>query len=505
MHRKKQVYASDRAVEVHRQRYEANKRTLQSLVAVSDAGDQLELWEVRERSIANAKIRRGELMVRIRGFEELAIEAQHDCLFVTLTCPSAFHRTHASGEPNDKWEGFAPREGQAWLSRQWARARAKLARCSIIYYGFRIAEPHHDGTPHWHMVLFAKEADISTLRTVLREAWLSEYQHEPGARNHRCEFVRIDPAKGSAAGYIAKYVAKNIDGFAVGKDLEAEKPSKEAAARVAAWACAHGIRQFQQLGGPQVSIWRECRRLSADAVQVGALAEAQSAADAGDWSTFVRALGGIEAGRRGNVQLWKEQTGELSRYDELRAAQIVGLMAVANENSRSQNAESGATVAMLPLRQAAEGMPEEAMLQPMQGKALALTHVRTRSKCWRIQRKAETGKRGFVDSGVATARCSSSSSPLGPVSITVRSRKNMDALQAARERLAARIKDTRIKLVPGLADDLRAILGAFSELETRVSIVAEAIIEMQIASPKIADACKRVEVTRSLKNEVTQL
>lgn len=48
----------------------------------------------------------------------------------------------------------------------------------------------------------------------------------------------------------------------------------------------------------------------------------------------------------------------------------------------------------------------------------------------------------------------------------------MDALTRARQVLAARVIDPKVKFVPGLADDLRAILGGFTELQRRVEILA---------------------------------
>lgn len=48
----------------------------------------------------------------------------------------------------------------------------------------------------------------------------------------------------------------------------------------------------------------------------------------------------------------------------------------------------------------------------------------------------------------------------------------MDALAKARKRLSSRISDPKVMLLPGLADDLRAIDAAFEEIERRTSILA---------------------------------
>lgn len=380
VHRRRQVYASDRAVDNRRQRKARDRALLQELEAVSDTGEQLNLWGVVERSQANPALRRAELMTRLRGFEEVAQVAGHVAEFVTLTCPSAFHRTHDNGSPNDRWQQFSPRDGQQWLCKMWARARSKLKRLKVMFYGFRIAEPHHDGTPHWHMVLFATPLAAGLLQTVLRELWLSEYADEPGARKYRSKFLRIDPKKGSACGYLAKYVAKNIDGFQVGEDHETEgKNATESADRVAAWASAHGVRQFQQIGGPAVTVWRELRRLRSGVRDCADIEAARAAADAGEWAAFITALGGIAAGRGGAVGLWSECTGELSQYDELRGAQVAGV-------------ES------------------------------ATARVRTRCKVWRIQRKASGARMdGSTHARGNAESLSGPMPPLGPVSITVRS------------------------------------------------------------------------------------
>ncbi len=418
--RRKQLYASDRAVNWRRVRKSRDRALLQELEAVSDVGDQLPLLDVVEKSQANPALRRGELMLRARGFDEVAVAAGHEADFWTLTTPSAFHRTHADGRANELFEGFTVREAQAWLCKQWARVRAKLKRLSVLFYGFRIAEPHHDGTPHWHLLLFTPSQHVETLRRVIKGFWLGEYSHEQGAQQHRTKVISVDRSRGSAAGYIAKYVAKNIDGFNVGEDYEAQaSDATQTVDRVSAWASAHGIRQFQQIGGPGVSVWRELRRLRGDVITVTAIEAARQAANAGQWADFITAIGGIERGRKGAIQLDTKRTGEFSQYGELRGPQIVGVSWV----ERSQHAEPVPTKAKTVCR-----MHRKFKWVEWVG---VLDRIRTRTKTWRIQRKAETdgacgaagprsvrGQSGGAKCAPTSAMPSSSS--LGPVSITVR-------------------------------------------------------------------------------------
>lgn len=312
-----QCYASDEAVWRRRGQKARTAVLLESLKAINETGQEFSVKELSDRGVSNPALRRAELMVRIRGFEEMAIERGHVGEFLTGSCPSRMHRAHAkSGQPNAKWDGTTPREAQRHLAETWARIRAALAREGIEPYGFRIAEPHHDGTPHWHLLLFVPPHQADRLAAIFRDYMLADSPTEPGALKHRVKRVTIDPAKGSAAGYVAKYVAKNIDGHRVERDFFGNDGA-DAAVRIDAWASTWGIRQFQQIGGPRVTAWRELRRLR-DGI-TGALEAYRLAADNGNWRGFMRQW------TRRPLALVKELTGELNRYGELAAPVIEGV------------------------------------------------------------------------------------------------------------------------------------------------------------------------------------
>lgn len=328
--RNRQCYVTDHAMHVTAKRDKMNRLVLEALEVMNEQGQAFNLAEIVDRTVSNPKLRRGELMVRCRGFEEVADMLYHDAVFLTLTCPSRFHCFDLSGKPNPRWDAAGrptPRDGQRYLNTVWKRIRAQWKRDGFHPYGFRVAEPHHDGCPHWHILLFAPKhhvgwfeagryiagrADFGAgLLGVAGEHALADSGEERGAELHRFKVERVDRAKGTATGYIAKYICKNVDGIKqdgspVGLDYASGKKATDAAPRVRTWASTHSIRQFQQVGGPSVTVWRELRRLAQDAqdpvCQLELFEGPRSAADRGLWGLFWFLQGGPEVAR-GNLTL----------------------------------------------------------------------------------------------------------------------------------------------------------------------------------------------------------
>ena len=274
-------YCSNDAVNRRTAQIKRNTEMLKKSVLKNEAGQVFTLASLAKVSTSNPAVRGNELMTRIRGCEEYADAAGHVGTFWALTTPSRFHAVIVGGKtskararPNPKYDGVStPRDAQFWLREQWARARAELAREGVEVYGFRVAEPHHDGTPHWHAMLwFKSELAMHQGMSIIGSWWLKDAGREPGAHEHRVNVKKIEA--GGAAGYMAKYVAKNIGHYDVGDHLDT-LDGLEASVwagdvqgwqRVDAWAATWGIRQFQAIGQPSVTVWREMRRVTADQV-----------------------------------------------------------------------------------------------------------------------------------------------------------------------------------------------------------------------------------------------
>ncbi|GAC1630147.1 MAG: hypothetical protein NVS9B10_22300 [Nevskia sp.] len=304
-----QVYCSDLGVDRRRRSAQRNADLLSQMVAENlTTGEVVPLADIAASTVSADTNRRNELMTRIKGLEALADERGDRALFVTWTLPSRFHAVHSgSGLRNEKYDGSTPVTAARFFGAMWARVRAGLAKADIRLYGLRVAEPHHDGTPHWHMLLFAPvKRHAAVVKAISREAF-SEGADEPGAKKHRltCKLISrgLDPKTGkpyTAVGYVAKYLAKNVDGFQLemamerGADGELRFTDRAvtAAERIRAWASHWRIRQFQFFGAPPVTWWRELRRLD-EPCAVPAIEAARLPADEGDYAGHVRACGGV--------------------------------------------------------------------------------------------------------------------------------------------------------------------------------------------------------------------
>ncbi|CCJ43413.1 replication gene a protein [Escherichia coli] len=324
-----------------RARRQANLEFLKSCdLENRETGERIDLISKVMGSISNPEIRRMELMNTIAGIERYAAAEGDVGMFITLTAPSKYHPTRQVGKGESKtvqlnhgWndEAFNPKDAQRYLCRIWSLMRTAFKDNDLQVYGLRVVEPHHDGTPHWHMMLFCHPRQRNQIIEIMRRYALKEDGDERGAARNRFQAKHLN--RGGAAGYIAKYISKNIDGYALDGQLDNDtgRPLKDTAAAVTAWASTWRIPQFKTVGLPTMGAYRELRKLPRGVSIADEFDErveaARAAADSGDFALYISAQGGANVPRDcQTVRVARSPSDEVNEYEE-EVERVVGIYA----------------------------------------------------------------------------------------------------------------------------------------------------------------------------------
>ncbi|SWZ90127.1 replication protein A [Klebsiella pneumoniae] len=281
---------------------------------INEDGDTLSMEDVVLASASNPAHRRNEMMACVKGLELIA-EMRGDCaMFYTITCPSKYHATLMNGKPNPTWDHSTVRKSSDYLVDTFAAFRKAMHKKELRWYGVRVAEPHHDGTVHWHLLCFMRKKHRRAITELLRRFAIREDRAELGNNTGaRFKSKLIDPRKGTPASYIAKYVSKNIDGRGLGDTVSKEtgKSLRDSAEYVTAWASLHRVQQFRFFGIPGRQAYRELRLFASQATRAmktskpGApvlmdpkLDAVLAAADVGCFATYIMKQGGVLVPRK---------------------------------------------------------------------------------------------------------------------------------------------------------------------------------------------------------------
>lgn len=333
-------YVSDELLAHVKRRKTETRQMLESMVAVADDGEQVQLSVCVDASPSNPRVRRSEMMAQVRGLEDLAEYRGDASRFVTLTAPSQYHRMcHADGKvwENPKWNGCSPKDAQAYMAGMWDGAVREAREAGIVWYALRAVQPHHDGCPHWHVVLWCEPARADELTAIMRRHALAVDGDEPGAAVRRCDVKVIDPERGTATGYAIRYIARAIDGCGLQtlteaddegqvRNASAQGEAQAMVARVVAWASVWGIRLFQFLGSPPKVVHRELRRLRDETAPQWTLEKLREAADSGDWREWIDLMAGPCVPRRQRpVHVLRVPDARLNRYGEPAPDSIKGV------------------------------------------------------------------------------------------------------------------------------------------------------------------------------------
>lgn len=126
-------------------------------------------------------------------------------IFMTLTLPSKYHKTKIDKRTslqikNANYDYTSPRESVKVLTKMFSKLRhdrslKELSKDERIYY--RVNEPHKNGTPHTHILLFVPEYRIKRVFEAFKRLFHSKAND-------------IQTKIKNASAYIMKYINKTL-------------------------------------------------------------------------------------------------------------------------------------------------------------------------------------------------------------------------------------------------------------------------------------------------------
>lgn len=360
--KKREAYVSNHSVDMRDQQLKRQRDWMRSTIVVpvhDTAMTRPKKDGNTELSLADLAIgpeeRFAKLYTFIHAIDQLGVEANLSSAMITITLEPEWHPNPANGV--NQWNGSSPRAAHQSFSKRWQSVLRDLHRIGIRLSGFRVAEPHKDGCPHYHIwTLYRLDDELDILSTIMKYFPLKlkiRTPHRKGEnRSHldkifetrlklldgksraaispkegaQVELSRIDRAISTGASYALKYVLKSfsVSGDAPGgvidkallNDLGKSKTEQKVktAKRVDTYRTVWGIHQGQLFGISKcLTVWDEFRRMTIRPKnkvlkRLWRLARgsnscgrvAAGAGQRGDARAFLKMLGGLDAAKTKN-------------------------------------------------------------------------------------------------------------------------------------------------------------------------------------------------------------
>ena len=164
--------------------------------------------------------------------------------FITLTLPPRFHSASVTHTTEQHDPSLTPHDQMLFFSQAWRRIFARFAKRGWIPLGAWNPEPHSDGTPHRHAVLFLTMEQYELLKACLDD----EFPQPEGKTDVSYKIDRINESEvGNTVAYIRGYMQKHCKSSKNRKitteDIgDEEHNTDEALARVNAWKSTYRAR-----------------------------------------------------------------------------------------------------------------------------------------------------------------------------------------------------------------------------------------------------------------------
>jgi hypothetical protein len=169
---------------------------------------------------------------RINTLTNEAKEKNLSPIFMTLTLPSEFHKMKMDKKTktliaNPKYNYVVPKEAVKHLTKMFSRLRhdrslKELTKDERIY--FRVNEPHKNGTPHTHVLLFVPKSSTDRVVSAFKRLF-----------DNKANDIQTDIK--NATSYVMKYINKTLP---LSKKENLSKKDKY----INAWYSKHRIIRF---------------------------------------------------------------------------------------------------------------------------------------------------------------------------------------------------------------------------------------------------------------------
>ncbi|GLS03482.1 hypothetical protein GCM10007860_06260 [Chitiniphilus shinanonensis] len=184
------------------------------------------------------------LVQALRTLEGRAQREGLSAFLITLSLPARFHAQSPC------YGGMTPAHAPAWLIEVWVRVRRRWLQQGIRAAGVRCVEPHRDGCPHWHLLLWLPTDRAAEALAGLRQCALADAGNEAGAVKHRVYIEPVDGRRISAVDYLVKFLGRP-ESF-----------------RQVAWYARWQIRPLvligdTRMGQPPAGVWHRARDVGA--------------------------------------------------------------------------------------------------------------------------------------------------------------------------------------------------------------------------------------------------
>lgn len=279
-----------------------------------------------------------EFYALLKGLSNIQQENFWHAAMITITCPSRMHPV------SKKYDGTSIKKAKKYLSKTWARIRAKAKRDGLNIQGCQVWQPHKDGCPHQHIYVVGSFDDLLKFYKIAKHYAFIVDGKENGAAENRFDWLdegaeRVKDENGKykrredgsyitkpTTAKLASYVAKYVTRLAIDDDDEDASYALKKATSEDAWYSAHGIRRVSFFGLPPKKLWRYFRKATRRICNSKILKEIRKAARGvkdkddnyitkPDFAKFCKLIGWN--GLKKDLDLITETDNAINKYGEL--------------------------------------------------------------------------------------------------------------------------------------------------------------------------------------------